>query len=278
MAPWPRSATTAAGCTPTPTLRACACCAARSNTDTASGASPGSPMRNCAVSPRPAEAAPAADPPPRTPLDTAALTAALQQYDAMAIDQQITRLAAVLPSARTSPGRVDAGAGAGGRRMAPPADAHRAGTPDVVDDAEHARRVSPAVRAARRCRPACSLRPPPASATRSRRSARPCWRRAAGWASLTSAPDLPAREIVESVEPAGAQVLVLRLDDGHRRRKARERELRTIVRELPKERRAVGGRTRRGASRRDHPAREGLVLPDYNAYQQELVRIGGRVA
>ena len=42
-------------------------------------------------------AASAVAPTPRTPLDTAALNAALQKYDATAIDQQISRLAAVLP-------------------------------------------------------------------------------------------------------------------------------------------------------------------------------------
>ena len=44
-----------------------------------------------------ANAASAVAPTRRTPLDTAALTAALQKYDATAIDQQISRLAAVLP-------------------------------------------------------------------------------------------------------------------------------------------------------------------------------------
>jgi len=36
------------------------------------------------------------DPTRRTPIDTALLTAALQKYDATAIDQQISRLASVL--------------------------------------------------------------------------------------------------------------------------------------------------------------------------------------
>jgi hypothetical protein len=45
--------------------------------------------------------------------------------------------------------------------------------------------------------------------------------------------DLPAREIVDSVEPAGAQVLVLGLTTAAAD-KARERELKTIVRELPR--------------------------------------------
>ena len=88
-------------------------------------------------------------------------------------------------------------------------------------------------------------------------------------------PDLPAREIVDSVTPADAQVLVLGLT-ATSAAKARERELRTIVRNLPKEVELwVGGH---GAVR--HTALispRGLVLRDYNVYQQELTRIGGRL-
>jgi methanogenic corrinoid protein MtbC1 len=88
-------------------------------------------------------------------------------------------------------------------------------------------------------------------------------------------PDLPAREIVASVKPAGAHVLVLGLT-ATSKAKAQERELRAIVHDLPA---AVelwaGGR---GAVR--HTAvisPRGLVLRDYDAYQQELVRLGGRI-
>jgi methanogenic corrinoid protein MtbC1 len=89
-------------------------------------------------------------------------------------------------------------------------------------------------------------------------------------------PDLPAREIVESVRPASAQVLVLGLTVTSAA-KARERELRTIVRDLPKGVELWAGGP--GAVR--HTALispRGLVLRDYSAYQQELARIGGRVA
>ncbi len=59
--------------------------------------------------------------------------------------------------------------------------------------------------------------------------------------------------------------------------KSRERELRTIVRELPAGVELWAGG--RGAERHASIIRpRGLVLSDYNAYQQELVRIGGRVA
>jgi cobalamin-dependent methionine synthase I len=89
-------------------------------------------------------------------------------------------------------------------------------------------------------------------------------------------PDLPARDIVESVKPAGAHVLVLGLTTASAG-KAKERELRTIVRDLPKDVELwTGGR---GAERHASIiSPRGLVLRDYTAYQQELVRIGGRVA
>ena len=88
-------------------------------------------------------------------------------------------------------------------------------------------------------------------------------------------PDLPAREIVESVTSAGAQVLVLGLTTASAG-KARERELRAIVRDLPRDVELWAGG--RGAER--HAAiisPRGLILPDYHAYQQELIRLGGRV-
>ena len=89
-------------------------------------------------------------------------------------------------------------------------------------------------------------------------------------------PDLPAREIVESVRPAGAQVLVLGLTSVAGG-KTKARELRTIVRNLPGEIELWAGG--RGAER--HAAilaPRGPVFRDYEAYQQELVRIGGRQA
>ena len=88
--------------------------------------------------------------------------------------------------------------------------------------------------------------------------------------------DLPAREIVDSVEPAGAQVLVLGLTTAETD-KARERELKTIVRELPDGVELWAGG--RGAERHAAIIRpRGLILSDYDTYQQELVRIGGHVA
>jgi MerR family transcriptional regulator, light-induced transcriptional regulator len=89
-------------------------------------------------------------------------------------------------------------------------------------------------------------------------------------------PDLPANEIVESVRPAGARVLVLGLT-AVSAGKTRERELRTIVRDLPRDVELWAGG--RGAARHASIITpRGLVLGDYAAYQQELIRIGGRVA
>ena len=151
------------------------------------------------------------DPTRRTPIDTALLTAALQKYDATAIDQQSRRLASVLPP------------------LAMLRDVLMPVLAQVGED----------------------------------------------WHRGYLGPDLPAREIVDSVGPAGAQVLVLGLT-ATVADKATARELRTIVRDLPKEVELWAGG--RGAAR--HAALispRGLVLRDYNAYQQELVRIGGRV-
>jgi cobalamin-dependent methionine synthase I len=88
-------------------------------------------------------------------------------------------------------------------------------------------------------------------------------------------PDLPAREIVESVRPAAAQVLVLGLT-ATLAGKVNERELRTIVRDLPKDVELwAGGRA--AAQHTTIISPRGLVLLDYSAYQLELARIGGRV-
>lgn len=89
-------------------------------------------------------------------------------------------------------------------------------------------------------------------------------------------PDLPARDILDSVRPAGAQVLVLGLTVTTAG-KARARELRTIVRNLPQDVELwTGGR---GAAR--HASiitSRGLVFGDYAAYQRALIRIGEHVA
>jgi DNA-binding transcriptional MerR regulator/methylmalonyl-CoA mutase cobalamin-binding subunit len=86
-------------------------------------------------------------------------------------------------------------------------------------------------------------------------------------------PDLPAAELLKSVKPAGARVLVLGLTTSTSA-KATEGELRTILRRLPKDVELwVGGpRARRHAAL---VGKRGLILSDYDAFQKELVRLGG---
>ena len=89
-------------------------------------------------------------------------------------------------------------------------------------------------------------------------------------------PDLPAEDIVDCVSPAGAKVLVLGLTRISAA-KAPERELRTIIRDLPGDIELwVGGP---GAERYAPIIQpRGRIFGDYTAYQQELVRLGGRVS
>ena len=220
-------------------------------------------------------AAPAADPVRPASLDTAALSAALQKYDAAAIDQEIARLAAVLRPLDLlrdvlMPVLVQVGD-----------DWHR-GRAGIAQEHLMSSTMRHILGSFLRlyAQPDATVRllfaTPRATATRSARLARRCSRPAAAWASRISGRIFPHGEIVESVKPAGAQVLVLGLTTASAG-KARERELRAIVRDLPRDVELWAGG--RGAER--HAAiisPRGLVLPDYHAYQQELVRLGGRVA
>ena len=209
------------------------------------------------------------------PLDTAALagalTAALQKYDATAIDQHVSRLASVLPPLDLL------------RDVLMPVMA-------LVGDDWHRR----SARVAQEHLMSSTMRSILGSflrlyarpgATPRLLFATPAGERheigTLGAAMLAASsglgvaylgPDLPARDIVDSVRPAGAQVVVLGLT-ATSAATMRAREFRTIVRDLPKEVELwVGGR---GAAR--HAAiiePRGLVIGDYVAYQQELVRIG----
>ena len=216
-------------------------------------------------------------PPPvqRAPLDTTALTTALREYDAVGIDQELSRLAAVL------------------RPLDLLQDVLMPVLTKVGDD-WYSRRARIAhehlMSSTMRNLLGAFLR----MYTRREASVRllfatPSGERheiatlgaamlaaSAGMGVAYLGADLPAREIVHSVEPAGAQVLVLGLttvvaDE------ARKRELKTIVRGLPKDVELWAGG--RGAERHGSIIRpRGLVLSDYNAYQHELVRLGGRIA
>jgi methanogenic corrinoid protein MtbC1 len=210
----------------------------------------------------------------RASIDSAALKAAMQAYDAVAIDQLISRLALMLPPLELL------------RDVVMPVlsqvgdDWHR-GTARIA----HEHLISSTMRNILGAFVRLYTRPGV--------SARLCFATLAGerheigtlGAAMLAAssglgvaylgPDLPAREIVESVRPAGAQVLVLGLTSNAGRDKARQ--LRTIVRDLPKEVELwVGGRGAAGQAALISP--RGLVLRDFDAYQQELSRIGGRVA
>ncbi len=210
----------------------------------------------------------------RTPVDTAALIAALQKYDATAIDHQISRLASVLPPLELlrdvlMPVLAQVGD-----------DWHR-GAAHIAHEHLMSSTMRNILGSFLRlyARPNVSTRLLFATLAGERHEigtlGAAMLAASSGLGVAYLGPDLPAREIVESVRPAGAQVLVLGLT-ATSAGKAKERELRTIVRDLPKEVELWAGG--RGAVR--HAALispRGLVLLDYNAYHQELARIGGRV-
>lgn len=221
-----------------------------------------------------ANAALAVVPTQRTSLDTAALTAALEKYDATAIDQQISRLAAVLPPLELLRDVLMP-------VLAQVGDEWHRGPARIAHEHLMSSTMRNILGSFLRlyARPEVSTRLLFATPAGERHEVGTL-----GAAMLAAScglgvayfgPDLPAREIVESVRPAGAQVLVLGLT-ATSAAKNRERELRTIVRDLPKEVELWAGG--RGAVR--HTALispRGLVLRDYDAYHQELARIGGRV-
>jgi DNA-binding transcriptional MerR regulator/methylmalonyl-CoA mutase cobalamin-binding subunit len=220
-------------------------------------------------------AVPGADAARRTPLDTTPLITALRQYDAIGIDQELSRLAAVL------------------RPLELLQDVLMPVLTRVGDD-WHSQRTRIAhehlMSATMRnllgaflrlyARREASIRLLFATPSNERHEiatlGAAMLAASAGLGVSYLGADLPAREIVDSVEPAGAQVLVLGLTTAAADR-ARERELKTIVRELPAGVELWAGG--RGAERHASIIRpRGIVVSDYNSYQQELVRVGGRVA
>ena len=222
-----------------------------------------------------ANAASAVAPTQRTPLDTAALTAALQKYDATAIDQQISRLAAVLPPLELLRDVLMP-------VLAQVGDEWHRGPARIAHEHLMSSTMRNILGSFLRlyARPDVSTRLLFATLAGERHEigtlGAAMLAASSGLGVAYLGPDLPAREIVESVTPAGAQVLVLGLT-ATSAGKAKERELRTIVRDLPKETELWAGG--RGAVRYTALiSPRGLVLPDYNAYQLELVRVGGRVA
>ena len=178
-----------------------------------------------------AVAVPAADPARRTPLDTTALITALREYDAVGIDQELSRLAAVLRPLELlqdvlMPVLTQVGD-----------DWHRRRTRIA-----HEHLMSSTMRnllgaflrlyARREASVRLLFATPSGERHEIATLGAAMLAASAGLGVSYLGADLPAREIVDSVEPAGAQVLVLGLTTAAAD-KARERELKTIVRELP---------------------------------------------
>jgi DNA-binding transcriptional MerR regulator len=220
-------------------------------------------------------AVPAAAPTRRTPLETTALLTALREYDASGLDQELSRLAAVL------------------RPLDLLQDVVMPVLTQVGDDwhggrtrIAHEHLMSSTMRnllgaflrlyARRETSVRLLFATPSGERHEIATLGAAMLAASAGLGVSYLGADLPAREIVDSVEPAGAQVLVLGLTTAAAD-KTRERELKTIVRELPHGVELWAGG--RGAERHASIIRpRGLILADYNTYQQELVRLGGRVA
>ena len=211
----------------------------------------------------------------RTPLETTALLTALQEYDGVGIDQELSRLAAVL------------------RPLDLLQDVMMPVLTRVGDDwhnqrgrIAHEHLMSSAMRnllgaflrlyAPRKASVRMLFATPSGERHEIATLGAAMLAASAGLGVSYLGADLPASEIVDSVEPAGARVVVLGLTTAAAS-KTRERELKTIVRGLPAGVELWAGG--RGAERHASILRpRGLILPDYHAYQQELVRLGGRVA
>lgn len=88
--------------------------------------------------------------------------------------------------------------------------------------------------------------------------------------------DLPAQEIVDGVSASGVRVLVLGLTS-RPPAKATERDVRTIVRTLPADVELWAG-GRGAAAHATVVGERGLVLEDYDTFQAQLARLGGRIA
>ena len=200
-----------------------------------------------------ANAASAVAPTQRTPLDTAALTAALQKYDATAIDQQISRLAAVLPPLELLRDVLMP-------VLAQVGDEWHRGPARIAHEHLMSSTMRNILGSFLRlyARPDVSTRLLFATLAGERHEigtlGAAMLAASSGLGVAYLGPDLPAREIVESVKPAGAQVLVLGLtatsagkSQGARTSHDRPRS--------PEGGRAVGGRTRRRAPHRRSSAR-----------------------
>ncbi|MEO8683064.1 MAG: MerR family transcriptional regulator [Vicinamibacterales bacterium] len=224
-----------------------------------------------------AAAAAAAAPPPGRPramaVDTTAITAALVHYDAPGIDREIARLAAVLSPLDLlrdvlMPVLVQVG------------DEWHHGRLGIA----HEHLMSSTIRnilgsfLRLQARPDAAARMMFATPSGDRHEigtlGAAMLAASSGLGVAYLGPDLPAREILDSVKSAGAQVLVLGVTTSSAA-KSIDSELRSIVRLLPKNVELWAG----GPGADKHAAligRRGLVLHNYDTYQKELVRLGGR--
>jgi MerR family transcriptional regulator, light-induced transcriptional regulator len=219
--------------------------------------------------------APAPDASRQTAVDSATLAAALQSYDASAIDRELARLAAVL------------------RPLDLLRDALMPALAQVGDD-WHRRRVSIAqehlMSSTMRNILGSFLRVyARADAPTRLLFATPSGERheigtlGAALLAATSGlgvaylgPDVPSEDLVDSVKRANAQVLVLGLTRVSVA-KATERQLRSIVRGLPSGVELWAGGRGAGRYASIFHAR-GHIFNDYVTYQQALVRLGGHIA
>jgi DNA-binding transcriptional MerR regulator len=220
-------------------------------------------------------AMPADDAIRRTSLDAAALSAALRRFDAAGIDQEIARLAAVL-----SP--LDLVRNVLMPTLALVGEDWHKGRAGVAHEHVMSSTIRNILGSFLRlyARPDVPVRLLFATISGDRHEigtlGAAMLAASSGLGVAYLGPDLPARDIVDSVKHAGAQILVLGLTTALAA-KAKQTELRTIARGLPKDVELwLGGPA--AARHAGIIGTRGLVIPDYDAYQKELVRIGGRVA
>ena len=209
-----------------------------------------------------------------TPVDTSAITAALASYDAAGIDHEIARLAAVLSPLDLlkdvlMPLLVQVGDEWHRRRVGIAREHLMSSTIRNILGSFlrlHARQHAPA---------RLMFATPSGDRHEIGTLGAAMLAASSGLGVAYMGPDLSARDILDSLKPAGADVLVLGVTTTVG--KTIEAELRTIVRLLPKniELWAGGPGVRKFAAL---VGRRGLILHDYDTYQKELVRLGGRAS
>jgi len=210
-----------------------------------------------------------------TAVDAAALAAALQSYDASAIDREMARLAAVLPPLELlrnalMPLLAQVGEDWQRRRASIAQEHLMSSTTRNILGSFLRVYARPNV-------PARLLFATPAGDRHEIGTLGAALLAASsGLGVAYLGPDLPAHDLVDSVKPAGVQVLVLGLTKVSVA-KATERELRTLVRDLPSDVELWAGG--RGAARyASILTSRGRIFGDYAEYQQELVRLGGHIS